>query len=214
MNDRILKAFAVVLVCIGTFSTCCKSPVKTAQATEIIDVTLDPGQYMMDIDTSVTVGVKNGEFTITLVAEYVLSGVVVCKQRYRGGWAAEISPVDLTVCWGKITEDYVRKHISFSHRGRWYYYRYSGECPVSNKYIIEHTSNNHIVPATENIRLAVNTIKKNTPVLLHGYLVDIIGKYKSDPYWWYTSRVRTDTGAHSCEVYYVTSVQIGKDIYQ
>lgn len=214
MSNRPFRNIIIILLWVGVFCLCSRKPVGTAQTNEKIDVILEPGQNMIDKDTSLTVQVKNGEFMITLVAEYILSGIVVCKQRFSGGWAAELSPYDLTFGWGRITEDAVRKHISFSHSGRWYHYRYSGECPVSNQYIIEHTSNNHIVPATENICLAISTIRKNTPVLLRGYLIDINGTYKDDPYWWYTSRVRTDTGAHSCEVFYVTSVQIGYDIYE
>jgi len=214
LNSRLLKATVVALSCIGAIVTCGKDPVPTRQATEHIDVTGEPYQMMLDADTSVTMQVKNGEFTISFIAEFSLPGVVVCRQRFSGGWAAEIAPFDLTFCWGKTTQDYVREHISFSHSGRWYHYRYSAECPVSNQYIIEHTSNNHIVPANENIRRAVGIIQKNTPVLVQGYLVDINGTYKNEPFWWYTSRTRTDTGAHSCEVFYVTSVQIGYNIYE
>jgi hypothetical protein len=208
------KVGAVTLVCLGALVTCGKDPVPTRQASEHIDVMADPHQYLLETDTSITIKVKNGTFTFTFVAEYSLSGVVVCKQRFSGGWAAEISPYDLTFSWGKITEDYVRTHITFSHSGRWYHYRYSGECPVSKKYIIEHTSNSHIVPANENVQRAVGRIRTDTPVLLYGYLIDIDGIYKDAPYWWYTSRTRTDTGAHSCEVFYVTCVQIGYDIYE
>lgn len=204
----------IIFLYLGVFSACVKNPVKTGQATEAIDVRLDPRQSMVDTDTSVTIQVKDGEFKVAFVATYVLSGIVVCKQRFSGGWAAEIAPYDLTLCWGGIAEASVRRHIKFSHRGRWYRYRYSAECPVSSQYIIEHTSNNHIVPANANVLLAVASIKKNMPVMLRGYLVKIDGKVKDHPYWWYTSLVRTDTAAHSCEVFYVTGVQIGKDLYE
>ena len=213
-KKRSLSAGTVTLFCIGALATCGKSPLPTRQASGHIDVTTDPYQNNLEIDTMITVHVKNGKFTITFIADYMMSGVVVCKQRFSGGWAAEIAPYDLTFAWGKITEDYVRAHITFSHSGRWYHYRYSGECPVSKKYIIEHTSNNHIVPANANVRRAVGSIKTDTPVLLQGYLIDIDGIYKDDPYWWYTSRTRTDTGAHSCELFYVSSVQIGYDIFE
>ncbi|MBN2620794.1 hypothetical protein JXB22_06855 [candidate division WOR-3 bacterium] len=208
------SAGSIVLLCILVSQSCQKGPVPTGQATGNIDVSADPHQLMIATDTSVVIKVKNGEFTVSLVAEYRLSGIVVCKQRFTGGWAAEIAPYDLTFSWGKITEDYVRKHISFSHSGRWYHYRYSGDCPVSNQYIIEHTSNNHIVPANENIRKAIGSVKKNRAVMLWGYLVDVRGTYKNDPYWWTTSRTRTDTSAHSCEVFYVTGVQIGYDVFE
>jgi hypothetical protein len=204
----------IALAGIGAITACGKKPVPTRQATEHIEVMKDPCQIMLNRDTTITKQIKNGEFIITLIADYTLSGIVACKQHFSGGWAAEIAPYDLTFYWGKITQEYVRKHISFSHSGRWYHYRYSGECPVSNRYIIEHTSNSHIVPANENVWRAVGIIKTGAPVLLQGYLIDINGVYKDDPYWWYTSRTRTDTGAHSCEVFYVTGVQIGYDIYE
>jgi hypothetical protein len=214
MKDFCLTIGTITLVCIALCCTCGRAPVKTGQATEAIDVRFDPQQTVVDADTSVTIEVKDGEFTVSFVASYVLSGLVVCKQRFSGGWAAEIAPYDLTFCWGGVAEDSVRAHIKYWHSGRWYRYRYSAECPVSNQFIIEHTSNNHIIPANENILLAVASIKKDTPVMLWGYLVRINGKVKDHPYWWYTSLVRTDTAAHSCEGFYVTGVQIGYDIYE
>jgi hypothetical protein len=209
-----IRSGTIALFCIVIVCTCGKSPIATGQADKTIDVSADPLQDMLEADTSVIIKLNKGAFTIKFVADYTLAGVVVCKQRFSHGWDGNIAPYDLTFCWGKLTEEYVRKQVSFSHSGRWYHYRYAEDCPVSNQYIIEHTSNNHIIPASENIRLAIRVIKTNTPVMLQGYLVDINGTYKNNPYWWNTSRVRTDTGAHSCEVFYVTSVQIGKDLYE
>jgi hypothetical protein len=208
------KKLVITLFFILAICQCGKSPVATGTAREMIDVAKDPVQDMFEKDSSVVIEIDNGEFTLAMVVRYDISGEVVCKQRFTRGWSAKIAQYDLTLCWGKITEDYVRKHIAFSHHGRWYHYRYTGDCPVSNQYIIEHTSNNHIVPANENVSRAIGSIRTNTPVRLWGFLVDIHGVFKDNPYWWYTSRIRTDTGAHSCEILYVTKVQIGKDIYE
>lgn len=63
-------------------------------------------------------------------------------------------------------------------------------------YIINHSSNNHIIPATENLRKAVKSIKTGRKIVLEGFLVNLTGTYERQTVWSDTSMSRSDTGDH------------------
>jgi hypothetical protein len=140
--------------------------------------------------------------------------VVVSKETYSSDWNAEISPVDLAIAWGKLTEPENEKYVSFGQRNRWYFYEYKPESPLDNSYILSHSSNNHIIPATENISLALKTISRKEKVMLEGFLVNLKGTYKGGTVYWNTSLTRKDSGDGSCELFYVTKARINTDVYE
>ena len=79
-----------------------------------IDTSRDPIQSSYKSNEPNIREIKNGLFTITPVAEYKISGVVVSKETYSSGWDGEISPVDLAIVWGKLAEPDWDKYHSFS----------------------------------------------------------------------------------------------------
>ena len=132
--------------------------------------------------------------------------MIASRKSYSGGWNGELSPFDLALAWGRLAEPNCDRYITYSQSGRWYFYRYSGESPVGGDYIASHSANNHIIPATENIRKAIGITRKKQRIILQGYLVNVDGTYKNATVWWRTSQSRSDTGDGSCEVFYVKRV--------
>ncbi len=126
-----------------------------------IDISQDPIQMPFKADEPMTLKVKKGNFMITPVAEYKISGVVVGKATYSSDWAGEISPADLTIVWGKLAEPGSNRYITYTQGYRWYFYQCKSGSPFDHYYVISHSSNNHIIPANENIRRAVKTVKKS-----------------------------------------------------
>ena len=86
--------------------------------------------------------------------------------------------------------------------------------PFDRTYIARHSSNNHIIPATENVLKAVRSVGKRQKIVLEGLLVNLQGSYKGQRVWWSTSLTRDDSGDHSCELFYVTKVRIDNNVYQ
>jgi hypothetical protein len=192
----------------------CAGPEPTRQEFGTIDVTEDPLQIAVEYDTTIVLSDEKSEFTLSLVAYYKITGIVVCKKTFSMGWQSQFAPVDLSFCWGKIAEPENAKYVTFIHKGRWYYFKVTKDSPFDNEYVYRHSSNNHIIPATKNILRAVKSIKINTPVILEGYLVDMTGTHNGNTCWWSTSRVRTDTKQNACELIYVNRVRIGNDVYE
>ena len=179
-----------------------------------IDTSQDPVQISYKSNEPIDREIENGHFTITPVAEYRISGMVVSKETYSSNWDGKISPVDLTIVWGRLAEPEYDRYVTYSQGNRWYFYQYQPGSPFDNSFVISHSANNHIIPANENIHEAVKTIGKKDKVMLEGVLVNIKGTYKGQPVTWNSSLSRTDTGNGSCELFYVSKVRIDTKIYE
>jgi hypothetical protein len=213
MRRRLFSWFILIIFFL-CFLSGCDRPKMTGLDTDEIDTSRDPIQTSYKSDEPIIREIKNGHFTITPVAEYKISGVVVSKETYSSEWEGKISPVDLAVVWGKLAEPEYDRYITYSQSNRWYFYKYKQESPFDNSYIISHSANNHIIPANENIHEAVKTIGRKDKVVLEGFLVDIKGNYKGQTVIWNTSLSRTDTGNGSCELFYVSKVRIDTKVYE
>jgi hypothetical protein len=211
---RKLFPFFILSIFFLLFLYGCNRPTPTGADLDKIDTSQDPIQTSCASNDPIAIEIKNGQFTITPLSEYKLSGLVVSKETYSSGWAGEISPIDLAIVWGKLAEPEYEKYIKYSQSNRWYFYKYKPEIPSDNSYIISHSANNHIIPANENVRRAVMMIKKKDKVVLEGLLVNLKGTYKGGAATWNSSLSRTDTGDGSCELFYVNKVRIDTLVYE
>lgn len=212
MTKKVIILIMLLLICLSLLTGCEKPQVAREEYTEI-DVSQEPLQVQITAEP-IRRKVKDGEVTITPLAKYTISAVVVSKKSYSSGWTGEIAPVDLALAWGKMADPKYDKYISYSQSDRWYFYECKPETPLTDQYIATHSANNHIIPASENIRIALKTISKKEKVRLEGYLVKIAGHYKGGTVWWNSSLTRSDSGDGSCEVFYVESVRIGTKVYE
>jgi len=211
-NKRIIAIIVVAIIWI-VFKTS-QRPHSAETDDSLINVLAEPHQVLFSGSQKIEKDMKGGKYNLSLKAKYRLAGVVVSKKFYFFGWSSQVSPVDLAIVWGKLADKECDRHIRYSQSNRWYYYRYSKDCPCSDRYIINHSSNNHIIPANKNILKAIKSIKSKQKITLYGYLVNLKGVYQGGDIWWNTSLTRLDTGDHSCEVFYVEKVRIGNNIYQ
>jgi hypothetical protein len=213
MKRRPFSWFILIILFL-CFLSGCNRPKLTGVESDEIDTSQDPVQTSYKSDEPIIREIKNGLFTITHVAEYKISGMVVSKETYSSGWSGEISPIDLTIVWGKLAEPEYDRYISYSQSNRWYFYQYKPGSPFDNSFVISHSANNHIIPANENIHEAVKTIGEKDKVVLEGFLVNIKGTYKGQQVIWNTSLSRKDTGHVSCELFYVSKVRIDTKVYE
>lgn len=211
---RNIKIYLILSILLLTFVIGCEKPQVTSEDFTEIDVSQEPSQDKYTAGDRIIKKNKDTEFIITPVAEYKIAALVVSKKSYHDGWHAEIAPVDLALAWGKMAESGYDKYISYSQSDRWYVYEYEEESPFDDYYVITHSSNNHIIPADENIYKAIRSLKKKERVLLEGFLVNVKGRYKGEDFWWNSSSTRKDSGDGSCEVFYVKKVRIGTKVYE
>jgi hypothetical protein len=145
----------------------------------------------------------HGDYTITPLARYSVTAVVLSRERYRNDRQADLSPLDLALGWGPMSMAGVINELRFSQGGRWYEYRWPDEPPLEPAQMSTNSANTHCLPADKEVRRSLLAVKRHDLVMLEGYLVEIAGP---KGYRWRSSLTREDSGARSCEVFWVTSV--------
>jgi len=213
LNRKIYLALILIglLLC---FLFACDRPQLTGMDFDQIDVSRDPIQGPPPSKDPIIIEITNNQFTLTPVAEYRLSGMVVSRETYSDDWNAKVSPIDLAIVWGKLAAPEYDQYMNYDQSNRWYFYKWKAEKPFDDSYVISHSSNNHIIPGNKNIAMAVKAIKRKEKVTLEGVLVNLGGTVKGEQVTWNTSLSRKDTGNGSCELFYVTKVRIDTHVYE
>jgi hypothetical protein len=145
------------------------------------------------------------DYAITPRAEFEIRARVLSREDYRLGSEADISPLDLALGWGVMSDQAVLDRIEISQGSRWYYTRYELPAPVSDQAIIQNSGNMHMIPAQSRVRKKLKGIRVGDIVRLQGMLVDVD---HSSGWRWRTSLSRNDTGGGSCEIVYLEEIEI------
>jgi len=149
--------------------------------------------------------VQIGNYRLTPRASFDLRARVLSVEKYHWGDEADLSPVDLAMGWGVMSDQSVLDRITITQGGRWYFTRYEHPAPLSDRQIINNSSNMHMIPANAWVEAKLSEIRKGHIVQLKGFLVDVAS---DSGFRWFTSLRRDDTGNGSCEIFYVESLYI------
>jgi hypothetical protein len=142
-------------------------------------------------------------FVISRKASFEIRARVLGKERYRFGTEADLSPVDLALGWGPMSNEQVIGQLDISQGNRWYYFKYAQPPPIPQADIIRHSSNMHMIPADRYTAKQLTGLRPGAVVSIRGYLVDVD---RPDGWKWRTSMRRDDTGAGACEIVWVEQV--------
>jgi len=141
---------------------------------------------------------------LTPLARFEIRARVLGAERYRFDRAAELSPVDLALGWGPMSDSRVLDAITIRQGERWYFWN-SARLPISPVEISSHSANMHMIPATRSVARRLTRARPGQIVHLEGQLVRADG---TDNWHWVSSLSRTDTGDGSCEVVWVERAEI------
>ena len=145
------------------------------------------------------------DYQLTKKARFEIKARVLSTENYYMSRESDLSPIDLALGWGVMSDQSLLDQLSISQSGRWYRWRYEGTLPVSDQQIITSSGNMHMVPATKFIEDKLMKIRQGDVVTLQGYLVDV----DHESGWrWRTSMTRSDTGGGACEIVYVESIAV------
>ena len=138
-------------------------------------------------------------------ADFQIRARVLSREDYSWGNEADLSPVDLALGWGVMSDQAVLDKISIRQSSRWYYTRYKLPAPIPERTIMQNSGNMHMIPADGGVRKKLKKIRRGDIVQLRGQLVDI----DTDSGWrWRTSMSRNDTGGGSCEIVYLQDIVV------
>lgn len=209
-----LAACGVALITIAGMMGGGAPAVPSAAASSAPDVSFHPAQSDPASRGDITHITPSGTFTLTPLADYDVSALVVGAKRYTSGWAGDLAPVDLALAWGRVTDSENLRHITFRQSGRWYYFEYDAASPLNSREIAESSANTHCIPATSNIETALRRIRRGDRVRLTGKLVSVMGRVDGHDVRWKSSLSRQDSGNQSCELMLIEQLQVGDQLYR
>lgn len=142
------------------------------------------------------------DYRVTPLARFNLKARVLGREDYRFGRESELSPVDLVLGWGRMSDGAVLDKISIRQSNRFYYWSVK-EFPIPQQEIETNSANMHLIPADRAVERGLNRIRQGQLVQLRGYLVRVDA---ADGWSWSSSLSRNDTGAGACELIWVEDV--------
>ena len=140
------------------------------------------------------------DFQVVGQAQFSAEVRVLARERYRVGALADVSPLDIAVGWGPMSDSAVLADLKVSQSGRFYFWQYEDEPPIPRRDIETHSANWHLVPADSDVWRKLRGLRVGDVVKLDGMLVNL---ENPDVGTRITSLTRNDTGAGACEIVYV-----------
>lgn len=194
MNWRNLAVLAVVGF--GAWQYWSDRPVKVAPG---VTVAAEPQQTDARGDEFVHKG-----YTIAPLQTFDIEARVLGVKTYRMGREADLSPVDLALGWGRMSDSAVLAQVDISQGNRFYFWRVK-EFPIPREEIERSSANMHMIPADSGVERRLDQVREGQRVRIQGWLVEARGQ---DGWRWRSSLSRNDTGAGACEVIYVRDITI------
>ena len=143
-------------------------------------------------------------YTISPQKSYSMEARVLLRKNYYAGREADLSPVDLALGWGPMTDDAVIDELEIWQSNRFYWWR-AREFPIPRRDIERNSANVHIIPATPEVAKTLKRVRKDMHVRLEGQLVNV----DADDGWrWKTSLSFNDTGAGACELLWLEHIEL------
>ena len=195
MNKKLLLVF-ICLISYGAYQHYQHRPVIHGAGEIAPDEPIQTSTKAADIQL-------NG-FTLTPLADYAIKARVLSTEDYSMGTEAELSPTDLALGWGPMSDESVLSKIEISQNNRFFYWHVD-EFPIPQREIEIHAANTHIIPANDTVKRQLSKIRTGQVVDIKGQLVEAS---RADGWRWRSSLSRDDTGAGACEVIYVTELNV------
>jgi hypothetical protein len=153
----------------------------------------EPDQY----PTVARTWTKNG-FRITALASFRLEALVLSTERYWSDPGSAISPVDVALGWGPMSDTAAALRVRISQSSRFYWYR--GGVGITLDEVAAHSANMHMIPSDDQIESRLKSLRRGDVASLRGFLVEAEGPNGNK---WRSSLTRTDRGGGSCELVWV-----------
>lgn len=147
---------------------------------------------------------KLDDFNFKALAEYSIKARVLSRNNFSVGKESEISPFDLALGWGPMSDQSIIDKIDISQSNRWYRWK-ADVLPIPAGEISLNSANVHIIPKDDNVKEKFGKVYKGSLIEMNGYLVEIT---TADGWRWKSSLKRDDTEGGSCELFWVEDIAV------
>lgn len=193
---KLLIALIVIFI---AFSLLQPDSVETGPGMKAVSV---PEQKAAQTDNETLARID--EYRLTALASFSIQAKILGKKRYYLGRESDLSPIDLALGWGSMSDERVTSQINISQRNRWYYWQ-TDNFPIPRREIETSSANMHMIPANDTVRDQLLSLSEGQIIELTGYLVRADAP---DGWRWISSTTRTDTGNGACELVYVERMRV------
>ncbi len=172
-------------------------------------ITLGPGVFADGVPQQ-----KNGQsfaahriddYNIKGLAKFHIKAKVLSRKNYYIGREADLSPTDLALGWGNMSDESILDKIKISQSGR--FYRWNVDSfPIPRREIETHSANMHLIPINDLVKMDIDRAKQGDIVEISGDLVEATSN--KDNWRWKSSLTRNDTGGGACELILVKDFEI------
>lgn len=147
---------------------------------------------------------KLDDFNFKALADYQIKARVLSRNNFSIGKESEISPFDLALGWGPMSDQNVIDKIDISQSNRWYKWK-ADVLPLPVKEISLSSANVHIIPKDETMKDNFDEVYTGSLIEMKGFLVEVT---TPDGWRWKSSLKRDDTGSGSCELFWVEELVV------
>lgn len=147
--------------------------------------------------------IERGDFRLTPLARFSVNARVLGREDYRFDAGAALSPMDLALGWGRMSDTAVLQQLDIRQSVRFYSYRWRDQPPLPMQEMVVSSANMHLVPADAAVARQLKRVRRGDVVQIEGFLIEA---RRSDGWFWRSSLTREDSGAGACELVYVTAV--------
>ena len=131
-----------------------------------------PGEFApsdpVQVDLETPDSFDHGDYTITRMAKFRIKAKVLSRKDYRWDRGAAVSPIDLALGWGRMSDEKVLEAIDISQSGRWYHWR-TDNFPIPRREIETHSANMHMIPANDSVLQQLKRVREGELVSINGY---------------------------------------------
>ena len=94
-----------------------------------------------------------GEYQVTALAAYEIRARVLHTESYWLDHGADLSPIDLAVGWGRMSDQNIVDQLEFWQGQRWYrYWPRKSKPPLPADEMNAHSANMHMIPANDDVK--------------------------------------------------------------
>jgi hypothetical protein len=149
---------------------------------------------------------RRGNRVIVALARFQAKGRVLGTERYRWDATSDLSPIDIALGWGAMSDQRIVDSLDIVQGGR-----RAMIVPVNNTpplpwpVLMVSSSNMHMIPADPDIEDRLKALRCGQIINLKGFLV---GVQENEQWVWVSSGSRTDTGDGACEIVWVERLDV------
>ena len=147
---------------------------------------------------------RHGDYELTPLATFQVEARVLGREDYLLDTGASLSPMDLALGWGRMSDERILQHIDIRQSGRFYFWS-TDSFPIPRQEIIRSSANMHLVPAYDSVLDTMEDVREGQVISLTGYLISARHRNGAT---WNSSLTRDDTGDGACELIWVEEFRI------